>query len=101
MLELARQHIRCIRSPGFQQQNQTVHRRDPAVQPLPDRVADRIAFQRESRQSGDSIVIDSTEALTAIDINSARATRGGDIEKPCFNTNLEAADEIVQSAAPA
>ncbi|MFZ2613144.1 MAG: ribonuclease E, partial [Raoultella planticola] len=42
------------------------------------------------------IVIDSTEALTAIDINSARATRGGDIEETAFNTNLEAADEIAR-----
>ena len=40
--------------------------------------------------------IDSTEALTAIDINSARATRGGDIEETAFNTNLEAADEIAR-----
>ena len=55
------------------------------------------AFQREVRlPSGGSIVIDSTEALTAIDINSARATRGGDIEETAFNTNLEAADEIVR-----
>lgn len=45
---------------------------------------------------GGSIVIDSTEALTAIDINSARATRGGDIEETAFNTNLEAADEIAR-----
>ncbi len=55
------------------------------------------AFQREVRlPSGGSIVIDSTEALTAIDINSARATRGGDIEETAFNTNLEAADEIAR-----
>ena len=47
--------------------------------------------------SGGSIVIDSTEALTAIDINSARATRGGDIEETAFNTNLEAADESLAS----
>lgn len=46
--------------------------------------------------SGGSIVIDTTEALTAIDINSARATRGGDIEETAFNTNLEAADEIAR-----
>jgi ribonuclease E len=46
--------------------------------------------------SGGAIVIDHTEALTAIDINSARATRGGDIETTAFNTNLEAADEIAR-----
>ncbi|WP_341504053.1 ribonuclease E [Gallaecimonas sp. GXIMD4217] len=55
------------------------------------------AFQREVRlPSGGSIVIDVTEALTAIDINSARATKGGDIEETAFNTNLEAADEIAR-----
>ncbi|SMB85352.1 RNAse E [Pasteurella testudinis DSM 23072] len=55
------------------------------------------AFQREVRlPSGGSIVIDVTEALTAIDINSARATRGGDIEETALNTNLEAADEIAR-----
>ncbi len=53
------------------------------------------AFQREVRlPSGGSIVIDPTEALVSIDINSARATRGSDIEETALNTNLEAADEI-------
>ncbi|HKI74914.1 MAG TPA: Rne/Rng family ribonuclease, partial [Pseudomonadales bacterium] len=53
------------------------------------------AFQREVRlPSGGSIVIDATEALVSIDINSARATRGADIEETALNTNLEAADEI-------
>ncbi len=46
--------------------------------------------------SGGSIVIDHTEALTAIDINSARSTRGSDIESTALNTNLEAADEIAR-----
>ncbi len=46
--------------------------------------------------SGGAIVIDHTEALTAIDINSARSTRGGDIETTAYNTNLEAADEIAR-----
>lgn len=55
------------------------------------------AFQREVQlPSGGSIVIDVTEALTAIDINSARSTRGGDIEETALNTNLEAADEIAR-----
>ncbi len=49
-----------------------------------------------SLPSGGSIVIDHTEALTAIDINSARATKGGDIEATAFNTNLEAAQEIAR-----
>ena len=53
------------------------------------------AFQREVRlPSGGSVVIDPTEALVSIDINSARATKGSDIEETALNTNLEAADEI-------
>ena len=46
--------------------------------------------------SGGAIVIDHTEALVSIDINSARATRGADIEETALNTNLEAADEIAR-----
>jgi len=46
--------------------------------------------------SGGSIVIDHTEALVSIDINSARATKGGDIEATAFATNLEAAEEIAR-----
>ncbi|WP_411725315.1 Rne/Rng family ribonuclease [Methyloglobulus sp.] len=54
-----------------------------------------VAYGREvSLPSGGSIVIDHTEALTSIDINSARATKGSDIEETALNTNLEAADEI-------
>ena len=49
-----------------------------------------------SLPAGGSIVIDHTEALTAIDINSARATKGEDIEATALNTNLEAADEIAR-----
>jgi ribonuclease E len=55
------------------------------------------AHAREVRlPSGGVIVIDHTEALTAIDINSARATKGSDIEATAFNTNLEAAEEIAR-----
>ena len=46
--------------------------------------------------AGGSIVIDHTEAMVSIDINSARATKGSDIEATAFNTNLEAADEIAR-----
>ncbi|MBO6701881.1 MAG: ribonuclease E [Pseudomonadales bacterium] len=53
------------------------------------------AFNREVRlPSGGSVVIDPTEALVSIDINSARATRGSDIEETALNTNLEAAEEV-------
>ena len=46
--------------------------------------------------AGGAIVIDHTEALVAVDVNSARATKGGDIETTAFNTNCEAADEIAR-----
>ncbi|ODN43811.1 Rne/Rng family ribonuclease [Piscirickettsia litoralis] len=55
------------------------------------------AFEREVRlPSGGAIVIDHTEAMISIDINSARATKGGDIEETAFNTNLEAAEETAR-----
>ncbi|HEB85826.1 MAG TPA: ribonuclease E [Gammaproteobacteria bacterium] len=55
------------------------------------------AFQREVRlPSGGAVVIDHTEALISIDINSARATKGSDIEETALNTNLEASDEIAR-----
>nr|WP_315484903.1 Rne/Rng family ribonuclease [uncultured Undibacterium sp.] len=46
--------------------------------------------------SGGAIVIDHTEALVSVDVNSARATRGGDIETTAFNTNCEAAEEVAR-----
>jgi ribonuclease E len=55
------------------------------------------AFGREvALPSGGGLVIEPTEALITIDINSARATRGADIEETAFNTNLEAADEVAR-----
>ena len=56
-----------------------------------------LAYQREVQlPSGGSIVIDHTEALVSIDINSARATKGGNIEETACHTNLEAAEEIAR-----
>lgn len=56
-----------------------------------------VAYQREIRlPSGGSIVIDHTEALTSIDINSSKSTKGSDIEETAFQTNLEAASEIAR-----
>ena len=56
-----------------------------------------LAFQREiSLSSGGSIVIDPTEAMTAVDVNSARSTKGKDIEDTAYKTNLEAAKEIAR-----
>ncbi|WP_062356511.1 Rne/Rng family ribonuclease [Pseudoxanthomonas mexicana] len=55
------------------------------------------AYERNVRlPSGGSIVVDQTEALTAIDVNSARATKGGDIEETAFHTNMEAAEEVAR-----
>ncbi len=55
------------------------------------------AYSRQvALPSGGAIVIDHTEALVAIDVNSARATRGGDIEETALRTNLEAADEVAR-----
>ena len=55
------------------------------------------AFSREvNLPSGGAIVIDHTEALVSVDVNSARSTRGSDIEQTAFNTNLEAAEEVAR-----
>jgi ribonuclease E len=55
------------------------------------------AFQREVRlPSGGVVVIDHTEALVSVDINSSKATKGGDIEETALMTNLEAADELAR-----
>jgi len=77
------------------------------VKPYQDTVPLFTRFQIESQiesaylrevtlPSGGAIVIDSTEALTAIDINSSRSTKGGDIEETAFHTNMEAAVEIAR-----
>ena len=55
------------------------------------------AFDRDvSLPSGGALVIDHTEALISIDVNSARSTKGGDIEETAFHTNLEAAEEVAR-----
>ena len=55
------------------------------------------AFNREVRlPSGGAVIIDHTEALTSVDINSSRATKGADIEQTALQTNLEAADEVAR-----
>ena len=55
------------------------------------------AYEREVRlPSGGALVIDQTEALTAVDVNSARSTRGGDIEETAYHTNIEAAEEVAR-----
>jgi ribonuclease E len=63
---------------------------------IESQIESAFAHARSALPSGGSIVIDPTEALVSIDINSARATKGDDIEATALNTNLEAADEIAR-----
>lgn len=94
--ENMRAHIQMVR-PDF------VNRLKLYVDPIPlfnrYQIESQIesAFQRSLQlPSGGAIVIDHTEALVSIDINSAKATKGGDIEETALHTNLEAADEIAR-----
>ncbi|MXP67469.1 ribonuclease E [Pantoea sp. Aalb] len=97
VVDLARQHITALGRPDFSSKIKLYIGEIPLFSHYQIESQIESAFQREVRlPSGGSIVIDNTEALTAIDINSARATRGGDIEETAFNTNLEAADEIAR-----
>ncbi len=97
VLELAKEHIAALGRPDFSSKIKPYVGEIPLFSHYQIESQIESAFQREVRlPSGGSIVIDTTEALTAIDINSARATRGGDIEETAFNTNLEAAEEIAR-----
>jgi ribonuclease E len=94
--ERARQHIQLVR-PDFVNRVKKYDSEVPLFSHYQIESQIESAFQREVRlPSGGSIVIDPTEALTSIDINSARATKGSDIEETALNTNLEAADEIAR-----
>jgi len=94
--ELAKSHIEMIR-PDYVNRLKLYQGEIPLFTHYQVESQIESAFQREVHlPSGGSIVIDPTEALTSIDINSARATRGGDIEETAFNTNLEAAEEIAR-----
>ncbi|HDM8154326.1 TPA: ribonuclease E [Vibrio harveyi] len=94
--ERAKEHIKLVR-PDFISRVKKYEGEVPLFSHYQIESQIESAFQREVRlPSGGSIVIDPTEALTSIDINSARATKGGDIEETALNTNLEAADEIAR-----
>ncbi|EGU33289.1 ribonuclease E [Vibrio ichthyoenteri ATCC 700023] len=96
MYDRALEHIRLVR-PDFVNRVKKYDGEVPLFSHYQIESQIESAFQREVRlPSGGSIVIDPTEALTSIDINSARATKGGDIEETALNTNLEAADEIAR-----
>ncbi|CUR53775.1 Ribonuclease E [Serratia symbiotica] len=95
ILNLAKEYIAILGRPDFSSKIKLYNSEVPLFSHFQIESQIESAFQREVRlPSGGSIVIDSTEALNAIDINSSRATRGGDIEETAFNTNLEAVDEI-------
>ncbi|MCL1048883.1 ribonuclease E [Shewanella abyssi] len=94
--EEAKEHVALVR-PDFVERIKRYDAEVPLFTHFQIETQIESAFQREVRlPSGGSIVIDPTEALTSIDINSARATKGGDIEETALNTNLEAADEIAR-----
>ncbi|MDP8100749.1 ribonuclease E [Pasteurella atlantica] len=96
IFEKAKNHIRLVR-PDFINRVKLYEGEVPLFSHYQIESQIESAFQREVRlPSGGSIVIDATEALTAVDINSARATRGSDIEETALTTNLEAADEIAR-----
>ena len=96
MFEQVRNHIQLIR-PDFLQRVKLYEGDVPLFSHYQIESQIESAFQREVRlPSGGSIVIDPTEALTSIDINSSRATKGGDIEETALQTNLEAAEEIAR-----
>ncbi|WP_225639207.1 ribonuclease E [Candidatus Profftia sp. (ex Adelges kitamiensis)] len=97
ILGLAKKHIAALGRPDFNNRIKLYTGEVPLFSKYQIESQIESAFQREVRlNSGGSIVVDSTEALIAIDINSARATRGVDIEETALNTNLEAADEIAR-----
>lgn len=95
ILDLARSHITFLGRPDFINKIKLYTGSVPLFSYFQIETQIDSAFQRKVRlPSGGSIMLDSTEALTAIDINSSRSTSGVDIESTAFNTNLEAVDEI-------
>lgn len=97
ILNLAKEHITSLGRPDFTKKIKLYNGEIPLFSHYQIESQIESAFQREVRlPSGGSIIIDTTEALTAIDINSARSTKGIDIEDTAFNTNLEATNEITR-----
>ncbi|QCI17741.1 ribonuclease E [Buchnera aphidicola (Acyrthosiphon lactucae)] len=95
ILDLARKHITFLGRPDFARKIKLYSGEIPLFSYFQIETQINSAFQRKVRlPSGGSIMVDSTEALTAIDINSSRSKSGTDIASTAFNTNLEAVDEI-------
>lgn len=96
LYEQARQHIEMVR-PDFTNRVKYFEGTTPLFSRFQIESQIESAFAREVRlPSGGAIIIDHSEALVSIDINSSRATSGGDIEETAFKTNLEASDEIAR-----
>jgi len=96
VFEEASRHIRTMR-PDYIEKVKLYNDSIPLFSRFQIESQIEMAFKRTlSLPSGGSIVIDHTEALISIDINSAKATRGGDIEETAYHTNLEAAEEIAR-----
>ncbi|MCP4411297.1 MAG: Rne/Rng family ribonuclease, partial [Gammaproteobacteria bacterium] len=94
--EKARNHIKLVR-PDFVKNIKLYEDEIPLFNRYQIESQIESAFQREVRlPSGGSVVIDPTEALISIDINSAKATKGSDVEDTARNTNVEAAQEIAR-----
>ncbi|QIE02055.1 ribonuclease E [Buchnera aphidicola] len=95
IFKLAQEHINFLGRPDFANKIKLYTGDIPLFSYFQIETQINSAFQRKVRlPSGGSIMLDSTEALTAIDINSSRSKIGTDIESTAFNTNLEAVDEI-------
>lgn len=95
ILHIAREHISTLGRPDFINKIKLYTGEVPLFSYYQIESQINSAFQRKVRlPSGGSITVDSTEALTAIDINSSRSTRNIDIEATAFNTNIEAVEEI-------
>ncbi|WP_294460354.1 ribonuclease E [uncultured Ruminobacter sp.] len=94
--EQVRKHVSMVR-PDFISKVHLYEGSDPLFSHYQIESQIESAYQREVKlPSGGSIVIDPTEAMTSIDVNSAKATKGGDIEETALQTNIEAAEEIAR-----
>lgn len=96
VFEQVKKHVSMVR-PDFISKVHLYEGSDPLFSHYQIESQIESAYQREVKlPSGGSIVIDPTEAMTSIDVNSAKATKGGDIEETALQTNIEAAEEIAR-----
>ncbi|QJC33174.1 Rne/Rng family ribonuclease [Enterobacteriaceae endosymbiont of Donacia clavipes] len=97
ILKLAKKHINILGKSDFNNKIKLYKGIIPLFNYYQIEAQIETIFQRKVQlPSGGSIIIDTTEALTSIDVNSSKATKGTDIEETALNINLEAADEIIR-----